>query len=77
VRRETFAMRLRRLRQARGWTQTRLAHASGLDPSTISILERGRRAQRSSNSPRLTTLLSLAEAFGAESLALWDGVWFS
>lgn len=74
--RETFAARLRRLRLERRWTQARLAEKAGLTQATISVLERGRRSRRATNAPRAWTLAALAEALGAPSLAIWDGVWF-
>lgn len=49
---------VRRLRQARGWTQTELAFHAGLAPSVISQIENGKR------SPNASTLDKLAKAFG-------------
>ncbi len=51
---------LRRLRKERGLTQRELADASGVDPATISQIERGNRR------PHLETLDSLADALGVE-----------
>ena len=51
---------LTRLRQARGWTQSKLAEASGVDKATLNQAERGRR------SPKVETLEKLAEALGVE-----------
>lgn len=52
-----FGVRLRRLRQQRGWTQTELAVHLGMDRSFLSDLERGRRE------PCLRTLEVIAQGF--------------
>ena len=51
---------LRRLREEKGWSQTRLAQESGVDRATINQAEGGRR------SPTITTLEELAAALGVE-----------
>lgn len=52
------AARIRRRREARGWSQADLARAVGLDHSAVSRLESGDRT------PRLETLAAIAAAFG-------------
>lgn len=47
---------LKQQRVSRGWSQRRLAQAAGLDPKTVSLIERGLR------SPTLHTLLQMASA---------------
>jgi transcriptional regulator with XRE-family HTH domain len=54
----TFAQRLRSLRVARGLTRPALARLSGLDPSHLSLYERGR------VQPRPATLARLARVLG-------------
>lgn len=54
-----LADRVRQLREARGWDQKRLAEASGVDRSVISLMERDGR-----NGARPDTLVRLAGAFG-------------
>jgi transcriptional regulator with XRE-family HTH domain len=49
---------LRDLREARDWSQQRLAHEAGTDVGTISRLERGK------HGPQANTLASLAAALG-------------
>ena len=51
---------LKRLREEKGWSQTRLAQESGVDRATINQVEGGRR------SPTIATLELLASALGAE-----------
>lgn len=55
----TFAARLKRLREAAGLTQQQLADAAGLAQGAVADLERGRRPD-----PRLSTALALAGALG-------------
>lgn len=52
------AMRVRELREARGWSQRELAAAAGLSQDGVSRIERGGR------SPRLDTLEEIATALG-------------
>lgn len=54
-----FGRVLRELRKRKGWSQYKLASASGLDRSYISLLERGER------SPTLDSILSLGPVLGA------------
>ncbi|MCX6879534.1 MAG: helix-turn-helix transcriptional regulator [Verrucomicrobia bacterium] len=49
---------LKQRREAMGWSQRTLATRAGLDPKTVSLIERGDR------SPTLFTLALLAEAMG-------------
>jgi transcriptional regulator with XRE-family HTH domain len=51
-----FGQNVRAARQARGWTQEDLSHASGLAVVQVSRIERGTREIR------LTTLLRLVKA---------------
>ena len=51
---------LKRLREQKGWSQSRLARESGLDRATINQVEGGRR------SPTIATLEILAESMGVE-----------
>jgi transcriptional regulator with XRE-family HTH domain len=55
----TIGRRIRHHREQRGWSQLRLAVEAGLIPNTIWRLERG-------YDPRLSTLRSIADAFGIE-----------
>ncbi|MFC5176508.1 ATP-binding protein [Nocardioides taihuensis] len=56
---ETFAARLRRLREAAGLTQEELADRAGLSSKAVSLLERGERTK-----PYPHTVSSLADALG-------------
>jgi transcriptional regulator with XRE-family HTH domain len=51
---------LKRIREKKGWSQTRLAQESGVDRATINQVEGGRR------SPTIATLEVLAATMGAE-----------
>ena len=55
---------LRRLREARGWTQARLSAESGVGQPTLSGIERGR------NGASLRKIEMLAVALGAELSSL-------
>ena len=57
---EVVVLEVRRLRKAKGWTQTALAFHAGLAPSVISEIETGKRE------PRAGTLRKLASALGVE-----------
>ena len=63
---ETFGARLRRLREARGWTQTDLAQRAGLNQQMVNRLERGVSQQL-----LVQTLEALADAFGVTLDCLW------
>lgn len=56
---DTFAQRLKRLREKAGLTQQQLADASGLTQGAVCDLERGRRPD-----PRVSTAAALAKALG-------------
>jgi len=58
--------RVRELRDARRWTQERLAEAAGLTPVQLSRIENG------ANDPKLTTVLRLARALGVRLGELVD-----
>lgn len=57
---QAFAHVLLRLRQERGLTHEVLAERSGLHPTTISLLERGKRQ------PSLGTIFMLADGLSVE-----------
>jgi len=61
---ETFArelgINLLRARQAKGWSQERVAHAAGLSGYTYQKFEKGESRPGSPMNPRLVTLLALA-----------------
>src|SRR5215211_8490735 len=57
---EALLEELKRLREEKGWSQTKLAQESGVDRATINQVEGGRR------SPTISTLELLATALGAE-----------
>lgn len=59
-----FGVALRRRRLAAALSQEALAHAAGLHPTYISLLERG------INAPRLTVIESLAEVLGCRPYEL-------
>jgi transcriptional regulator with XRE-family HTH domain len=71
---ETFAARLKRLRNIKGWSQQRLANEIGMSQAALSYLESERRCDRPSNFPKADTLAALATALGDGSLCIWDGV---
>lgn len=50
--------RIRKRRQELGWTQSRLAHALGVTPQHISVVEQDKRA------PSLSSLARLADELG-------------
>jgi transcriptional regulator with XRE-family HTH domain len=67
--REQFAENLRRYRDLSGLSQEALADACDLHRTEISLLERSKR------SPRLETIVILAEGLGLSSAAeLLDGI---
>jgi transcriptional regulator with XRE-family HTH domain len=59
VRRETMAMRLKRLREAAGLTQQELANRAGLSISAVTQTEGGQKKD-----PKLSTLVALARVLG-------------
>lgn len=64
---EVLARRLRIARNARGWSQERLAEIAGLDRSYVGEIERGQ------VSASLATLDKLARACGCEASELIRG----
>lgn len=61
----TTAQKLRRLRRGNGLTQTELAKKTGLNQSTIAMIENGAR-----ENPHPKTLTKLAEALGVTAFDL-------
>ncbi len=57
---DAFAQVLLRLRKERGLTHEKLAERAGLHPTTLSLLEHGKRQ------PSLTTIFLLADGLGVE-----------
>jgi transcriptional regulator with XRE-family HTH domain len=53
-------LRVKELREAKGWNQTVLAYHAGLSPSQVSLIETGKR------NPTATTLKGIADALGVE-----------
>ncbi len=53
-----FGLRVRQLREARGWSQEDFGEAAGLHRTYVSGIERGTR------NPTLTVLARIAKAFG-------------
>jgi transcriptional regulator with XRE-family HTH domain len=66
--REQFAANLRRIRKQRGLSQEDLGARAGLHRTAIGLLERGGRT------PRIDTLIKLAQALPAEIDDLLDGI---
>src|ERR1041385_6087311 len=64
---EIFGATVRRLRIDRGWTQERLAEASGLATTYVGQVERGVRV------PSLTVVLKLARGLSITPSELLDG----
>jgi transcriptional regulator with XRE-family HTH domain len=65
---ERFARNLRRERARAGMSQEQLADRSGLHPTEVSRLERGRRE------PRLGTIARLARGLGIGAADLMRGI---
>jgi len=63
-----FGLRIRALREKRGWTQVYLAQHSGLGSVCISQLEHGKKE------PGLRTLKILADSFGLTVAQLLRGI---
>jgi transcriptional regulator with XRE-family HTH domain len=61
---DDFADRLRRLREARGWTQYRLSKLSGLSWPGV------RKLEEPGSDPLLSTLVKLAAALGVQAREL-------
>lgn len=64
---ETLGQRLRRLREAKEWSQVKLAKEANCGQSTVSMLENDQRTKR-------PDLLSIADALGVDVYYLRDGV---
>ena len=62
----TFAERLRQLRDARGWSEAKLAEASGLPVATVHNYSLGRRK------PSFAAVVKLARALGVTCEAFAD-----
>lgn len=58
---QRFGAVVRRLRIERGWTLTKLAQRSGMNPTYLGVLEKG------GNLPSLTTLFELADVFNVSA----------
>ncbi len=65
---DTFAANLRRLRQERGLSQERLAHAADLNMTHVAKIERSERE------PGVRTVAKLAKALQISAGELFDGV---
>ena len=57
---ERFGERVRRLRQAKGWSQEKFAHQCGLDRTYIGGIERGERNVALRNIERLADALGIS-----------------
>ena len=64
--RERLSFNMRRLRQAKGWSQEEFAHEAGIHRTYISDLERGAR------NPTISVIDKLAVALGVPVGALLD-----
>ena len=58
---QAFGQELRKLRQKKGWSQTKLAMEAGLHLNALGNLERGQR------SPSLHTVMVLCRALGVSA----------
>jgi transcriptional regulator with XRE-family HTH domain len=63
-----FGLRVRQLREARGWTQERLAADAGLDRSYVAGIETGLR------NPSLMAIAKLSDGFNLTLAELFDKV---
>jgi len=61
-----FGRRIRRLREARGWNQERMAAEVGIHRSYLAGIESGRR------NPSLQNIAKIATALGVPIAALFD-----
>jgi transcriptional regulator with XRE-family HTH domain len=55
---------VRQHRSQRGWTLRDLAHATGMNPNYLGLVERG------DNNPTINTLFRIADALGADPAEL-------
>lgn len=63
-----FAANLRRLREARGWSQERAAHESDLNTSHVAKIERTERE------PGVRTISKLCKSLEVSAAELFDGI---
>lgn len=66
--RNQFVANLKKEREAKGLSQEKLAHESGLHWTQVSRVERGER------DPKLSTVLALARGLGIPPKKLFDGI---
>ena len=65
---DVFAANVRRLREERGWSQERLAHESGLNPSHVAKIERTERE------PGVRAISKLSKGLRVSAAKLFDGI---
>jgi transcriptional regulator with XRE-family HTH domain len=65
---DVFAASLKQLREARGWSQERVAHESGLNPSHVAKIERTERE------PGVRAISKLSKGLGVSASELFDGI---
>ena len=65
---DVFAANLKQLREERGWSQERVAHESGLNPSHVAKIERTERE------PGVRSISKLSKALGISAAELFDGI---
>ena len=65
---DVFAANLKQLREERGWSQERVAHESGLNPSHVAKIERTERE------PGVRAISKLCKALGISAAELFDGI---
>ena len=64
----TFAANLRRIREARGWSQEQGAYESDLNPSHVAKIERSERE------PGVHTISKLCRSLEISAAELFDGI---
>jgi transcriptional regulator with XRE-family HTH domain len=65
---DVFAANLKQLREERGWSQERVAHESGLNPSHVAKIERTERE------PGVRSISKLSKGLGVSASELFDGI---
>ena len=65
---DVFAANLKQLRDERGWSQERVAHESGLNPSHVAKIERTQRE------PGVRTISKLSKGLSVSAAELFDGI---
>ena len=65
---DVFAANLKQLRGERGWSQERVAHESGLNPSHVAKIERTERE------PGVRAISKLSKGLGVSAAELFDGI---